>query len=260
MLRTNRFSKIISGTNIFLAGSAALLMFIWPLLIQSQNQNEANLAQTVFILLMPMLVLLILVEVATGGIGSKQLAILGVLTALNAVIRLLGAGTAGIETVFFLLILGAYVFGSGFGFLLGSTSLLVSALLTGGFGPWLPFQMMAAGLIGLLAGLLPSLRTRVAQIWLLAVFAVFASYLYGSLMTLWNWPLLAGVGTSLSYSPGSALSDNLGNFLRYVLFTGGFVWDTGRAITTVALLAIAGPAVLATLRRAANKAGFETWN
>ncbi len=260
MIRSNRVSALISKLSILLSGSAALLMFMWPLLIQSQNQNEANIAQTVFIFLMPMLVVLILIEVATGGIGSKQLAMLGVLTALNAVIRLLGAGTAGIETVFFLLILGSYVFGSGFGFLLGSSSLLVSALLTGGFGPWLPFQMMAAGLIGLLAGLLPTLKSRGGQIWLLAIFALLASYFYGSLMTLWNWPLLAGVGTSLSYSPGAALSENLGNFFRYELITGGFIWDTGRAITTVALLAVAGPAVLATLRRAANKAGFETMN
>ena len=57
--------------------------------------------------------ILVLVEFSSGDIGAKQLALLGVLIALNAVIRLLGAGTAGIETAFFLIILGAFVFGSG---------------------------------------------------------------------------------------------------------------------------------------------------
>ena len=36
------------------------------------------------------------------------------------------------------------MFGPALGFLLGSTALLTSALLTGGVGPWLPFQMLAA--------------------------------------------------------------------------------------------------------------------
>ena len=42
-----------------------------------------------------------------------------------------------------------------FGFALGSTTLFASALLTGGVGPWLPFQMLAASWVGLGAGLLP---------------------------------------------------------------------------------------------------------
>ena len=61
-----------------------------------------------------------------------MLAILGVLSAVNALMRALGAGTAGIELVFFLLILAGRVFGPGFGFVLGCTSLFASALLTAG--------------------------------------------------------------------------------------------------------------------------------
>ena len=74
---------------------------------------------------------------------------------LGAALRPLGAGTAGIETVFFLLVLAGRVYGPGFGFVLGSTTLFTSALLTGGVGPWLPFQMLAASWVGLGAGLLP---------------------------------------------------------------------------------------------------------
>ena len=59
------------------------------------------------------------------------------------------------ELVFFLLILAGRVFGPGFGFALGCTSLFASALLTAGVGPWLPFQMMVSAWVGMGAGLLP---------------------------------------------------------------------------------------------------------
>ena len=77
-------------------------------------------------------------------------------SAIGAALRPLGAGTAGIETVFFLLVLGGRVLGPGFGFVLGCTTLFASALLTGGVGPWLPFQMFGRAWVGLGAGLLPA--------------------------------------------------------------------------------------------------------
>ena len=247
--------QLISRISIGLAGAASLLMFLWPLLITTATQSETQLAQTVFIVLMPVTLLLILVEFATGDLSSKHLALLGVLIALNAVIRLLGAGTAGIETAFFLVILGAYVFGSGFGFILGAGSIFVSALLTGGFGPWLPFQMMGAALIGLGAGLIPHAKKK----WLvklnLIVYAVIASFTYGALMTLWNWPYLAGTGTQISYVAGAPIIENLTKFLQYEIVTGGLIWDAGRAITTSVLILLTGTALIATLSRAATRAG-----
>ena len=235
---------------------ASISMFAWPLLIQVKGVDEARVAQTVFIVLMPLLVILMLSEYATGQIDSKQLAILGVLISLNAVIRILGAGTAGIETAFFLIIIGAFVFGSGFGFLLGSGSLFVSALLMGGVGPWLPFQMMAAGLIGLLAGLLPKSQRRSLELVTLVSFAIVGAYFYGALMTLWNWPFLAGTGTDVSYVAGAGLYENLLRFAKYETLTGGLLWDTGRAVTTSVLILLTAPALLATLKRAAGRAGI----
>ena len=251
-MRTNHFSKVF----IALTALASLTMFAWPLLIQTTSADENRVAQTVFILLMPLMLVLVLVEFASGGLDSKQLAMLGVLTALNAVIRILGAGTSGIETAFFLIIIGAYVFGSGFGFLLGSGSLLVSALLMGGVGPWLPFQMMAAGLLGLAAGLLPKPKARWLELVTLVSFAILGSYAYGALMTLWNWPFLVGVGTDISYLPGAGFFENIIRFFKYELLTGGLLWDTGRAITTSVLILITAPALLTTLKRAARRAGI----
>ena len=246
----------VGSTVITLSGLASLMMFTWPLFISAEAQSESAVAQAVFIALMPMILVLVLMEFATGGIDSRQLALLGVLTALNAVIRMLGAGTGGIETAFFLIIISAYVFGSGFGFILGSTSLLVSALLTGGVGPWLPFQMMAAALVGLLAGLLPKFKARWAQTSVLIAFACIASFGYGALMTMWNWPFLAGIGSDVSYLAGAGPLSNLARFIQYEIFTGGLLWDLGRAVTTSVLIALTAPALLATLNRAANRAGF----
>jgi len=246
----------ISKLSILLAGVGSVLMFAWPLLISSDSAAEADVAQVVFIVLMPVMVILVLVEIATGEIGSKQIALLGVLIALNAVIRLLGAGTGGIETSFFLIIIAGYVFGSGFGFLLGTGSLLVSALITGGVGPWLPFQMMAAGLIGIGAGLLPKFRSKNAKLAILISYAVPASFGYGFLMTLWNWPYIAGASSSVSYLADAGLIENLIRFSQFQILTGGLIWDLGRAITTVLLIAITGGLLLATLQRAASKAGF----
>ena len=252
-----RSQKIISKIAISIAGLASLLMFAWPLFIATSNQNENLLAQSVFIALMPILIVLTLVEFTTGEIGSRQLAVLGVLTAVNAVIRLLGAGTAGIETAFFLIIIGGYVFRSAFGFILGSTSILVSALLGAGVGPWLPFQMMAAGLVGLAAGAIPKFNNKLPQVLVLITYAIIASFVYGSLMTLWNWPFLAGSESTLSYIGGAPFVENISRFINYEIVTGGLLWDAGRAITTSILIALTAPALLATLNRAANRAGFK---
>lgn len=243
--------KFWSRLSLVLTAILALAMFTWPLFIQQSTQSQ--FAQGCFMILMPILLALLVIEFTSGNIDSRQLALLGVLTALNAVIRLVGAGVAGIETAFFLIVIGAYVFGSGFGFILGSMSILVSALISGGVGPWLTFQMMAAGLVGLGAGLIA--KRKYERVWLI-LYAIFASFIYGSLMTLWNWPYLAGVGSDVSYLAGAGIFENLRRFFLYELVTAGFVWDLGRAITTSLLIAVTAPALLATLRRAAGRAGL----
>ena len=239
------------------AAAASLLMFTWPLFISSIAQSEAQLAQLAFLFLMPTILILAVNEYSSGSIDSRQLALLGVLSALNALIRMLGAGAAGIETAFFLIIISAYVFGSGFGFLMGAISLLVSGLITGGIGPWLPFQMMAAALIGAGAGLLPKLKRSWLEVLQLIFYGAIASFVFGALMTIWNWPFLAGIGSDVSYLAGAGLIENLTRFLQYEILTGGLLWDTGRAITTMILIAVTAPALLTTLRRAANRAGIK---
>ena len=115
---------------LVLATVGGLLAFCWPLLVDPGAVLESTSAPLVFALLLPVLLAVVLAEMSDGGLDTKALAMLGVLSALGAALRPLGAGTAGVETVFFLIVLGGRVFGPGFGFVLGATTLFSSALLS----------------------------------------------------------------------------------------------------------------------------------
>jgi energy-coupling factor transport system substrate-specific component len=240
--------------SLILVSLAGLAAFTWPLLVRPGAALESTSAPLVFALLLPLMLAVVLAEMSEGGMDTKALAMLGVLSAIGAALRPLGAGTAGVETVFFLLVLAARVFGPGFGFVLGATTLFSSALLTAGVGPWLPFQMLGAAWFGLGAGLLPKVRGRVELV-LLAAYSAVASLLYGALLNLSFWPFSLGTTTQLSFHAGGGVLDNLHAFALYTLAT-SFGWDVGRAITTSVLVLVAGPAVLRALRRAARRAAF----
>ena len=239
-----------------LASVAGVAAYGWPLLVSADSAiAHGSDAPWVFALLLAAVLAVVLAELSSGGMDAKAVAMLGVLSAVGAVLRPLGAGTAGIETVFFLLVFGGRVFGPGFGFVLGNTMLFASALLTAGVGPWLPFQMLGCAWIGLGAGLLPgSVRGR-AELAMLAGYGALAGLAYGVLLNLSFWPFTLGPGTSVSFVPGDAVADNLRRLLAFTLAT-SLGWDIGRAITTAVLVLLAGPALLASLRRAARRAAF----
>ena len=241
-----------------LASLAGLMMLCWPLLLDAAPGQRVE-PPFLFLALLPLVIVVVLAEMGEGGMDARVLAVLGVLSAINAVMRGLGAGTAGIELVFFLLVLGGRVFGAGFGFALGCTSLFASALLTAGVGPWLPFQMICAAWVGMGAGFLPRRVGGRAEIVMLCAYAVVAAYLYGLLMNLSYWPFTLGIVVpghegSLAYVAGAPVLDNAHRFLVYTLLTSTGGWDTGRAITTAVAIAVLGPAILTTLRRAARRA------
>jgi len=247
-----------SAAVLTVASLGGLMMLTWPLILQVPDDARID-PPFLFLALLPIVIAVVLAELSEGGMDARVLAILGVLSAMNAVLRMLSAGTAGVELVFFLLILGGRVFGAGFGFVLGVTSLFASALMTAGVGPWLPFQMIVAAWVGMGAGLLPRRVMGRAEIAMLVVYGIVAAYLFGLLMNLSGWPFLLGVQVpghegSLAFVPGAPLLDNLQTFLVYTLITSTGSFDTGRAITTAVALVLLGPAVLTTLRRAAKRA------
>ncbi|MEU5154543.1 ECF transporter S component [Glycomyces sp. NPDC021274] len=242
-----------------LAAGFGLVAMSWPLLAAPGGAlTETTSGPWLFALLLPLVTAVVLLQLTDGGLDARAVAMLGVLSAVVAAVRPFGAGAAGVETVFFLLILAGRVFGPGFGFILGCTGLFASALLTGGVGPWLPYQMFAAAFVALGAGLLP--RTpdtrpgRTTELAILAVYAALSSILYGLLLNLSFWPFAITHG-NLAYVPGGGFSENISRLLAYSLAT-SLGWDIGRAITTVALVLLTGPLLLRVMRRAARKANW----
>jgi energy-coupling factor transport system substrate-specific component len=188
-------------------------------------------------------------------LDAKALALHGVLSAVVSALRPLGGGTAGLEPIWVILVLGGRALGPGFGFALGAVSLFSSALLTGGVGPWLPFQMLGAAWVGLGAGLLPQVRGK-AELGLLALYGAVASFAYGLLLNLWFWPFTAGLPDAIAFVPGAPIGENLFAWLRFTVLT-SLGYDIPRAILTVTLILIAGPVVLTALRRVSRKAAFD---
>ena len=185
---------------------------------------------------------------------ARTLAMLGVLAAVGTVLRPLSAGTAGFELIFFVMILAGRVFGAGFGFALGAITLFTSALITSGVGPWLPYQMLAAGFVGMFAGLLPK-ASGWAELWLLAGYGMVSAFAYGWVMDFSFWPFGIGNQTQISFDASLGPLENLHRFVLYNIAT-SMGWNLGRALTNAALITLLGVPLLRVLRRAARPAEF----
>ena len=241
---------------VSLIGAAA---FCWPLLAAHGSSVAAHStdAPWLFAALLPLLVAVVIATIADTGMDAKAVAMLGMLAAAGAALRPLGAGTAGIEPMFFLMVLSGRVLGPGFGFTLGSLTMFASALLTGGVGPWMPFQMLAMGWVTMGAGLLPgarSLRGR-AELALLAAYGAVSAVAYGTVMNLQGWPYIGGLASDIAYDPHAPLATNLARFTAYCLTT-SMGWDLPRAALTAVLAFALGPPILRALRRATRRAAF----
>jgi len=248
-----RASVLLAVTS--LVGAAG---FCWPLLIH--GRATANLAHSadapwLFVAVLPLLLAVVLGELAEGSLDAKAIALLGILAACGAALRIPSPGVAGFEPVFFLLIPSGRVLGRGFGFVLGAVTIAASALITGGIGPWLPFQMFGAAWMGFGAGCLPPAKGK-AELGMLAGYAAVSALLYGALLNLWFWPFGAGTTTSFSFVPGAGFVHNLHSFILFD-FTTSLGFDIPRAVTNGVLVLVLGRPVLAALRRASRRAAFD---
>ncbi|HUY96543.1 MAG TPA: ECF transporter S component [Verrucomicrobiae bacterium] len=197
---------------------------------------------------------LLLVEAGQRRMDSRQLSLLVALSAVDAGMRAaLVTGIGGFSPTFFGILCGGYVLGPSFGFSCGAGSLLVSAVVTGGVGPWLPYQMLAAGWVGVAAGLAGLVRRRRAPgRWDLAALGVVGAACgigFGICMDVWNWTFFRA-SPQLGWSPGLAPAVAAAHFVRYYLAT-SLVYDSLRALGNLAMVAAFGLPVLVGLRRVA---------
>ena len=79
------------------------MMLVWPLLLRVQPNDRID-PPFLFLALLPIVIAVVLAELSDGGLDTRVLAVLGVLSAVIAILRGLSAGTGGVELVFFLLV------------------------------------------------------------------------------------------------------------------------------------------------------------
>jgi len=260
----SRADRWISALIALLIAALGAWLFIGPFFSAPEQMADptaarAARAQEVPILLLAFFALcltMIVANLETRRLDSRWIALLGVLVAINATLRLV-SGPLGASAVFLLPIVCGFAWGAEFGFLLGSLSILASAFLTAGMGPWLPFQMFAAGWCGMVSGWLPRLRRFPICRWLmLSAWAGLSGFLYGVALNLWFWPYLAEGATQQEWSPGLGFTETV---LRYAVFYAAtsLWWDAGRALGNVILVLAFAPALLRLLDRFRKRFRFQ---
>lgn len=115
--------------------------------------------------------------------SSKELAVLAVMIALSAAGRFVFAWLPGFKPITAITVIAAVYLGGEAGFAVGALSAVVSNFYFGQ-GPWTPFQMLAWGMIGFVAGLLlkPMRKSRI----MLCVFGALAGVLFSLIMDIWT--------------------------------------------------------------------------
>ena len=226
--------------NVAIASVAGLLLFLWPFVGLGMPGPVPALSVAGGTVLA-----LALVEAGARHLDSRRLALLAALAALDSALRLaLVNGIGGFSPVFLPILCAGYALGPSFGFLTGATSLFLSALVTGGVGPWLPYQVFAAGWVGLLAGL-AGRTTR--SYWFLALVGLLTGYGFGIAMDTWDWTFFSG-SPGLGWTAGLSPAESLVRFARFYAET-SFVYDSFRAVGNALLVLLFAPALLAALRR-----------
>jgi energy-coupling factor transport system substrate-specific component len=245
-------------------GLMAFLQPFWSRLAPSVGQFTPRSQETPLVLtvLVGLCFAALLVEVQGQSVNARVIATLGVLVAMISALRFLEVavpGPGGFSPVFAPIILAGYVFGAGFGFMLGAFTFLVSGLITGGVGPWLPYQMFTAGWVGMSAGWLGrwmNPRQGRGAVLILALFGFLWGLVFGAIMNVYFWPFAAGPADQ-SWQPGSGVLDALRRYGLFYLAT-SLWWDVIRGLGSAVLVMVLGVPTLRALMRFRNRFQFDS--
>jgi len=176
----------LSRVKRFLAyvGAGVSLLMIFYLLLFSMEELGSFVPFLSFVFL-AFLMTIFFVEYEVADISSKEVALVAILAAIISVARIPFAPLASVQPCTFLIIAVALVFGPLSGIMCGSLTAVVSNLFLGQ-GPWTPWQMVAWGMVGLIAGLLGRRYPDLRLLWI-AFLGVICSLLYGMLMDISSW-------------------------------------------------------------------------
>jgi len=248
-----RSARALQRGALVVASALGLGAFLWPFVLPAAvggRQAHAMDAPMILVLLLACLGSALLLQLGRGGMGPKAVALIGVLGAAMVALRLPGF-IAGFSAMFIIVLVAGNAFGPSFGFVLGAVGTFASGLFIGGFGPWLPFQMVAVGWVGMGAGMLPRSPSWRARLAWLAAYGFVSGFAFGALINLWFWPFAAG-SSNLGWAPELGGLANLGRYGRFYAVT-SLGWDAFRAVGNAALVLLLGRPLLGALDRAARR-------
>ncbi len=269
--------RLTGGAIYLLSAAVGILAFLYPFFVPltydvASPYIRSQQAPLLTATLVSLSVVALLVELQGQAINAKTVSMLGVLVAVTSVLRFLEVAfpmPGGFSPIFAPIIISGYVFGGRFGYLMGTFTLLASALITGGVGPWLPYQMFTAGWAGLTAGWMrqipgragtgsrnssnPGFGTR--DLILLSVFGFVWGLLYGAIINVYFWPFATGPADQ-TWTPGIGLGETLGRYAVFYVVT-SLIWDLVRAVGNVVLILLLGTPMVKTLTRFQRRFHFQ---
>ncbi len=168
-------------------------------------------------------------EYEARNITTKEVALISIMGALAAIVRIPFAPVPNAQPATFIIICTGYVFGPIAGFMTGAVTAIVSNLFLG-HGPWTLFQIIGWGLGGAFAGLL---GIKKVNVWVLGAFGLLWGFVFGVIMNLWFW-------ASLIYPL---------TWQTFVISQLNSVWfDAVHALTNALLITILGRKVICLLQ------------
>jgi energy-coupling factor transport system substrate-specific component len=234
---------------------AGFTLFAWPFLGTGLSASTSAWA-----LALACLAGLLIVEMGTRQLDTRAVALLAAIAAIDSALRLaVIVGIGGFNPIYFLVLCAGYVFGASFGFTAGAVSILVSALVSGGIGPWVPYQVFALGWVGVAAGIAGRWRSAspgVRDVIVLAAVGFVMGYAFGALMDVTDWVPAYRGNPTIGWDPGIAPATALIHFARFYMLT-SFAYDTFRAVGNVVMVLALGAPVLAALQRFRSRLAFE---
>jgi len=257
----------ISWAIYLLCGSLGLVALAYPFLAPTTaggaGIGERQDATLFAAALVGLALVALFIEVQGNTIDAKTMAILGVLIAVTSVLRFVEIAVpipGGFSPIFGPIIIAGYVFGARFGFLMGSLTLLLSGLVTGGVGPWLPFQMFTAGWIGMSAGWLGQLLARSGKaterhVLALSLFGLAWGFGYGLVINLFFWPYAMGPSGS-SWELGMPMIGAIRAYGAFYVAT-SLLWDAVRGFGNMLMVAMLGRPMIGALERFRRRFAFE---
>src|SRR5262249_37734916 len=172
-----------------------------------------------------------------GPASPRDVALVATLAGIAAAGRVLFAPIPDVQPVTVIVVAAGAALGPRRGFAVGALAAFASNVFLGQ-GPYTPWQMLAWGGCGVVAGLLaPLLRRRIA----FAALCFVLGYAYGTLLDLWQWD---------AFMPPTwaALTVTLG---------AGFAFNTAHALGNLVLALVAGPELRRILDRHERRARTE---